>query len=277
MATGRRWTYAELVARVDALALGLLGAGVGPGDRVGIWAPNVAGVGARPVRHRQDRRDPGQHQPRLPHARAGVRAQPVRRRACWSPPRSFKTSDYAAMIEEVRPRCPGAAAGGAARHRPTWDALAGGRAGDRAELARVQASLSPDDPINIQYTSGTTGFPKGATLSHHNILNNGFFVGEPLRLHRGGPGLHPRALLPLLRHGDGQPRLHHARRVHGHPRARRSTRPRRCAPSPQERCTSLYGVPTMFIAELGAPGLRRPTTCRRCAPASWPARPARSR
>ena len=72
---------------------------------------------------------------------------------------------------------------------PDWDALvaAGGR-GDRAELARRQAELSPDDPINIQYTSGTTGFPKGATLSHHNILNNGYFVGELLRLHRPTTG-----------------------------------------------------------------------------------------
>ena len=92
--------------------------------------------------------------------------------------RSFKTSDYAAMIDEVRPRCAElrqvVLIGG-----PEWDALlAAGRAGDRAELARVQATLSPDDPVNIQYTSGTTGFPKGATLSHHNILNNGYFVGR---------------------------------------------------------------------------------------------------
>ena len=190
----------------------------GPGDRVGIWAPNVAEwafvqyatakIGAILVNINPAYRT---HELEYVLNQSGVALLVA-----------------APQLQDLRLRgddrggpapLPRAAAGGAAR-------LAGvGRAGrrpagDRAELARVQASLSPDDPINIQYTSGTTGFPKGATLSHHNILNNGFFVGEPLRLHRGGPGLHPRALLPLLRHGHGQPRLHHARRDDGHPRAR---------------------------------------------------------
>ena len=175
VATGRRWTYAEFVAQVDALALGLLGAGVRTGDRVGIWAPNVAEwvfvqyasakIGAILVNINPAYRT---HELEFVLNQSGV--------AVLVAARSFKTSDYAAMIEEVRARCP------VLRQvvllgSPAWDALASAT-GDRAELARVQASLSPDDPINIQYTSGTTGFPKGATLSHHNIVNNGFFVGS---------------------------------------------------------------------------------------------------
>ena len=159
------------------MALGLLAAGVEKGDRVGIWAPNVAEwtlvqyatakIGAILVNINPAYRT---HELEYVLNQAGI--------ALLVAAPSFKTSDYAAMIEEVRPNCP------ALREvvllgTPDWDALVeAGRRGDRAELARRQAELSPDDPINIQYTSGTTGFPKGATLSHHNILNNGYFVGR---------------------------------------------------------------------------------------------------
>jgi fatty-acyl-CoA synthase len=174
-ASGRRWSYAELAAEVDAVALGLRALGVGKGDRVGIWAPNcaewtftqyaTAKLGAILVNINPAYRV---HELEFVLNQSGIRALVA------AP--SFKTSDYAAMIEQVRPNCP------ALRDvlligRDEWTALvATGRAGDPAALAEIR--LSADDPINIQYTSGTTGFPKGATLSHHNILNNGYFVGE---------------------------------------------------------------------------------------------------
>lgn len=174
-ATGRRWTYTELAAAVDSLASGLLELGIRVGDRVGIWAPNcaewvftqyaTAKIGAILVNI-----NPAYRTSELEFVlnRAGVRLLVAARQ--------FKTSDYAAMIEEVRPGCPRleqvAIIGG-----PIWNSLSEtGRTFDPAALRGTE--LSADDPINIQYTSGTTGFPKGATLSHHNILNNGFLVGE---------------------------------------------------------------------------------------------------
>ena len=110
------------------------------------------------------------------------------------------------MIDEVRAECPALERRRPHRHADVGRARVDGAVDAGGAGASVPATLRFDDPINIQYTSGTTGFPKGATLSHHNILNNGFFVGEPARLHRGRPGLRAGALLPLLRHGDGQPR-----------------------------------------------------------------------
>ena len=134
---------------------------------------------------------------------------------------------------------------------PAWDALASAT-GDRAELARVQASLSPDDPINIQYTSGTTGFPKGATLSHHNIVNNGFFVGSLC-----GYSEADRVCIPVpfyhcfgMVMGNLGCTTHGATIVIPAPAFDPVATLRAVA---QERCTSLYGVPTMFIAELGVP------------------------
>ncbi|HSZ30890.1 MAG TPA: AMP-binding protein [Pseudonocardiaceae bacterium] len=244
--SGRRWTYAQLRAEVDAMAHGLLAAGIGKGDRVGIWAPNcpewlftqysTAKIGAILVTI-----NPAYRTSELEYVltAAGIRLLIAAE--------SFKTSDYAAMIAQARPRC-------TTLERvvligsPEWDELLV-RGGAAALLAGTQATLSPDDPINIQYTSGTTGFPKGATLSHHNILNNGYFVGELC-----GYTEADRICLPVpLYHCFGMVMGNLAATSHGaclvypapsfEPVATLSALAR-------ERCTSLYGVPTMFIAML---------------------------
>ena len=187
---------------------------------------------------------------------------------------SFKTSDYAAMIAEVRPRCPelgevtiiGTAG---------WDALAGATA-DADRLAEVALLLSADDPINIQYTSGTTGFPKGATLSHHNILNNGFFVGELC-----GYSEADRVCIPVpfyhcfgMTMGNLGATTHG--RDHGDPRPglRPGRHPRRGGPGALH--LALRGADHVH-RRAGRAGLRRPTTSPACAPGSWRARPVPSR
>jgi fatty-acyl-CoA synthase len=250
VATGRRWTYPQLRADVDAVALGLLDAGIRTGDRVGIWAPNVAEwvlvqyatakIGAILVNINPAYRT---HELEFVLNQAGVRLLVAAR--------SFKTSDYAAMIDEVRPRCPGLERV-VLLGSPEWDALvAAGRAGDGDELARVQATLSADDPVNIQYTSGTTGFPKGATLSHHNILNNGYFVGSLC-----GYTDDDRVCIPVpfyhcfgMVMGNLGCTTHGATIVIPGPAFDPAATLRAVT---QERCTSLYGVPTMFISELAS-------------------------
>ncbi|WUC77194.1 AMP-binding protein [Streptomyces sp. NBC_00536] len=251
MATGRRWTYAELAADVDALALGLLDLGITKGDRVGIWAPNraewtlvqyaTAKIGAVLVTVNPAYRS---HELEYVLRQSGIRLLAAAER--------FKTSDYAGMIEEVRPRCPGLEFV-VLLDGPLWSSLLErGRAGDPAELARAQASLSPDDPINIQYTSGTTGFPKGATLSHHNILNNGFFVGELCHYTE-----QDRVCIPVpFYHCFGMVMGNLACTSHGAAMVipAPSFDPGATLAAVQaEACTSLYGVPTMFIAELADP------------------------
>ena len=245
---GRRWTYAELAADVDAVALGLLAIGIRKGDRVGIWAPNcaewtltqfaAAKIGAILVTI-----NPAYQVRELEFVlkQSGVRMLVAAQR--------LKTSDYAAMIKEDRPRCP-ALEFVVMLGSPSWDALVA-TTGDVAALGRIE--LDRDDPINIQYTSGTTGFPKGATLSHHNILNNGYFVGE-----RCGYSESDRICLPVpLYHCFGMVLGNLAATSHGAcvviPAA--SFDPVATLDAVQaERCTSLYGVPTMFIAELAVPG-----------------------
>ncbi|MFR9674893.1 AMP-binding protein [Streptomyces sp. TR06-5] len=249
--SGRRWSYARFVEDVDQLARGLLARGIGRGDRVGIWAVNcpewllvqyaTARIGAVMVNINPAYRT---HELAYVLRQAGV--------AMLIASTTYRTSDYRAMAREVAGECP------ALRetvHIGTddWDALVEAGDGVPAErLKAVSAELSCDDPINIQYTSGTTGFPKGATLSHHNILNNGFFVGELV-----GYTEQDRICLPVpFYHCFGMVMGNLAASSHG-----------ACVviPAPSfepaatlravqdERCTSLYGVPTMFIAELNLP------------------------
>jgi fatty-acyl-CoA synthase len=246
---GRRWTYTELAADVDALALGLLELGIAQGDRVGIWAPNcaewtltqyaTAKIGAILVNI-----NPAYRTRELEFVlnQSGITLLVAAER--------LKTSDYAGMIAEVRPRCAGLKTVVLIGH-PEWQALLdAGRGLDRGVLDAIE--LDTDDPINIQYTSGTTGFPKGATLSHHNILNNGFFVGELCNYTEAD-----RICIPVpFYHCFGMVMGNLAATSHGacmvipapafDPAAT-------LAAVQAERCTSLYGVPTMFIAELSTP------------------------
>ncbi|GGS15696.1 AMP-binding protein [Actinokineospora fastidiosa] len=245
-ATGRRWTYAEFAADVDRVAHGLLARGVGKGDRVGVWAPNcaewtlvqyaTARVGAILVNI-----NPAYRVSELKYVlnQAGVRMLVAAE--------SFKTSDYRGMIDEVRPQCP--ALRDVVLIGVDFDDLRVD--GDAAALDAIE--LSSDDPINIQYTSGTTGFPKGATLSHHNILNNGFFVGELC-----GYTETDRICIPVpFYHCFGMVMGNLAATSHGAcmvipaPAFDPVASLRACA---EERCTSLYGVPTMFIAMLAELG-----------------------
>ncbi|MFZ3467933.1 AMP-binding protein [Streptomyces sp. 4.24] len=250
-ATGRRWTYARFAADVDALALGLLDLGIAKGDRVGIWAPNraewtlvqyaTARIGAILVTVNPAYRS---HELEYVLRQSGIRLLAAADR--------FKTSDYAAMIEEVRPRCE-ALEFVALLDGPLWNSLLErGRSADRADLVRAQAALSPDDPVNIQYTSGTTGFPKGATLSHHNILNNAYFVGELC-----GYTELDRVCIPVpFYHCFGMVMGNLACTSHGAAMVipAPAFEPGATLAAVQaEACTSLYGVPTMFIAELAHP------------------------
>jgi len=250
--TGRRWTYAELDVDVTALALGLLALGVQAGDRIGIWSPNcpewtllqyaTAKVGAVLVNVNPAYRS---HELDYVLQQSGMRmlVSAV----------ANKTSDYRAMVNEVRAQSPDLS-DVVYLGEASWDALvAAGSAASTDGLAVLKermATLSSDDAINIQYTSGTTGFPKGATLSHHNILNNGFFVGELV-----GYTERDRVCLPVpFYHCFGMVMGNLAATSHGAAMV---------IPAPsfdpaatlkaveQEHCTSLYGVPTMFIAELG--------------------------
>ncbi|KJF20417.1 AMP-binding protein [Rhodococcus sp. AD45-ID] len=253
-ASGRRWTYREFAEQVNGLAAGLLSRGVGKGDRVGMWAPNcpewtftqyaTAKIGAILVNINPAYRS---HELQYVLEQAGI--------STLVSAASFKTSDYASMIETVRPQCPDLTSV-ILLGSPEWDGvLADGlaaQASDPAPLAAAQAALSADDAINIQYTSGTTGFPKGATLSHHNILNNGYFVGELCHYTEID-----RVCIPVpFYHCFGMVMGNLACTSHGAAMVIPGPAfdPRAALEAVQaEKCTSLYGVPTMFIAELALP------------------------
>jgi fatty-acyl-CoA synthase len=249
---GRRYTYSGLLDWSRQVARALLAAGVVKGDRVGIWAPNCAEwvalqygsalMGAILVNV-----NPAYRVSELEYV---VRQSGMKLLVSAT---AFKSSDYRAMVEQVAPLAGSLEQVVYIGDRSWEEFLLGGNRVADIDLEAAQASLSFDDPINIQYTSGTTGFPKGATLSHHNILNNGFFVAELL-----GYTPSDRVCLPVpFYHCFGMVMGNLGATTHG------STI---VIPAPlfdplatlraveTERCTSLYGVPTMFIAELAAEG-----------------------
>jgi fatty-acyl-CoA synthase len=251
VATNRRWTYAELNAEIDLVARGLMSYGIERGERVGIWSPNraewtvvqyaTAKIGAILVNV-----NPAYRTHELAYAlnQSGIRMLITAT--------TFKTSDYRRMIEEVRPACP-ALKDVVFLDTTDWDSLRSGAETVSAhQLSARMAALANADPVNIQYTSGTTGFPKGATLSHRNILNNGFFVAELIRL-----GPRDRICIPVPFYhcfgmvlGNLGCTTHRATMVIPAPGFDAGAT---LAAIERERCTGVYGVPTMFIAMLGHP------------------------
>src|ERR1700685_2438266 len=269
-----RMSYGQLKVAVDQLAAGLLTLGLQPGDRIGIWSPNnsewvltqfaTAKAGLILVNI-----NPAYRVAELEYAlnKVGCKALILAER--------FKTSDYIAMLREVAPELGHATPGklesarlpalrsvvliGDSWHPGTFkfsEILARGGAAEAKRIAELAPLLQFDEPINIQFTSGTTGFPKGATLSHHNILNNGYFIGEAMRLTP-----EDRLCIPVpLYHCFGMVLGNLAAVTHG-----------ACMVFPGEGfdplvtletvaealCTALPGRATMFIAELDHPEFER--------------------
>ncbi len=247
-----RWTYNEFWEQVDTVARALVARGFEKGDRIGIWAPNVsewiliqyatARIGVVQVSINPAYRT---HEVAYVLNQSGCRGLVAAT--------SFKTSDYQAMVAEVRGDVPSLEQvifiG-----TQDWDDLIGAAEQVTSEaVAQIEAGLSPNDPINIQYTSGTTGFPKGATLSHRNILNNGYFVAEAC-----GYTEVDRVMVPVpLYHCFGQVMGNLGCTTHGativYPAAAFEPVATLRAVA-EESATSLYGVPTMFIAQLAEEG-----------------------
>ncbi|MEZ0577133.1 AMP-binding protein [Nocardioides sp. MH1] len=246
VATGRRWTWRELNHAIDGVARGLIASGIEKGDRVGMWAPNcaewtivqfaTAKIGAVLVNV-----NPAYRTHELAYA---VNQSGMRLLLATT---SFKTSDYRAMVEETAGECPGLER---AIYVDTddWAALVAAGESQAADVVDRRAhGLTLDDPINIQYTSGTTGRPKGATLSHRNILNNGYFTTELIDFTE-----EDRLCIPVpFYHCFGMVMGNLGCITHGATMV---------IPAPgfdpaitlrtiqDERCTGVYGVPTMFIA-----------------------------
>jgi len=253
MASSRRWTYAELNEDVDVIARGLMALGIDRGERVGIWAPNspewtivqyaTAKIGAILVNINPAYRT---HELAYVLKQSGIRT--------LVSATSFKTSDYVSMVDEVRAETPELRE---VLYLGTgdWQGLVDkAQEIDVDDLRARMDSLENTQPINIQYTSGTTGFPKGATLSHRNILNNGYFTTELINL-----GPNDRLCIPVpFYHCFGMVMGNLGCTSHGTTMV---------IPAPafdpaltldaieKERCTGVYGVPTMFIAMLGQPDL----------------------
>jgi fatty-acyl-CoA synthase len=269
-----RWTYEELSMHVDRLAAGLLALGLSPGERLGIWAPNCAEWLLT----------------QLATAKAGiilVNINPAYRtfeleyalnnvgcKALVLAP-SLKSSDYVRMISEIAPELSTSAPGALRSRRlpgldtvirlgadPSpgmfnfWEVVSQGQQAGPASLDEVAAKLGVQDPINIQFTSGTTGSPKGATLTHRNIVNNGYFVGRSI-----GLAASDRVCIPVpLYHCFGMVLGNLACITHGAAMVYPASTfdPLSTLESvAAERCTALYGVPTMFIAELDHPEFDR--------------------
>jgi len=257
-----RWTYDELKRKVDDFAAGLLALGLEPGDRVGIWSPNNAEWVVTQFATAKAGLILVNINPAYRLAEADYALNKVECKALVTASQ-FKTSDYVGMLNEL-------SSGNRLPHLETIIRIGGESAGmlgfddvpglakpaHRQRLAEIAPTLQFDDPINIQFTSGTTGYPKGATLTHHNILNNGFFIGETMRLSQ-----EDRICIPVpLYHCFGMVLGNLACITHGSamvypgegfdPLAVLQT-------VEAERCTGLYGVPTMFIAELGHAEFKR--------------------
>ena len=251
MASGRRWTWRELNHAVDEVARGLIAYGIETGDRVGMWAPNcaewtivqfaTAKIGAILVNVNPAYRT---HEFAYALNHSGVRLLLAAT--------SFKTSDYRGMVEETAAQCPTLERTIYVDTDDWAELVAAGQEKAADVVDRRAHDLSPDDPINIQYTSGTTGYPKGATLSHRNILNNGYFMTELINFTEDD-----RLCIPVpFYHCFGMVMGNLGCITHGATMV---------IPAPgfdpaitlqtiqDERCTGVYGVPTMFIAMQNRP------------------------